>query len=411
MPKITKREVDALQLDPDKDVFLWDSGDGALKGFGIRMKKSGVASYLIQYRNEQGATRRLVLGRVGTLTASEARDLAKAKLSAVANGEDPSAQRKAARTAQTVSELCDWYLTEARAGNLLGRRGQPIKASTLAMDASRIEQHVKPLIGNRAVASLTLDDMERFQSDIAKGKTAKDRPRKGRTGRTSGGKGVASRTVGMLAAIFAHARMTNNPARGVKRFPDNKGDKFLTLEQIAALGKAMQAAEADGVSRVGIAAVRALLLTGCRKNEILALPKNWLDAPSKCIRFADSKTGKQIRPIGEAAAEFLACRVNGNEWLFPATKGEGHFVGLAGLLDDLCERAEIERISPHVLRHTFGSVAASLGYSELTIAGLLGHASRGVTQRYSHVPDKALLAAADAVSSCIADALNGRVAS
>src|SRR3954465_2815341 len=143
MPKITKRIVDAIRPDPaEKDVFVWDSGDGALKGFGIRMKPSGAASYIVQYRTGEGRTRRLAIGKVGTLTPDEARTEGREKLAAATKGADPSAERHAARTSITVAELCDQYLAEAEL---------KIKASTLAMDRSRIERHVKPLLGRRAV--------------------------------------------------------------------------------------------------------------------------------------------------------------------------------------------------------------------------------------------------------------------
>jgi len=147
MPKITKRALDALRPSLDgREAFLWDAGDGSLKGFGVRMKPSGVASYLVQYRNKEGRTRRLALGKVGTLAPDEARKLAGNTLSDVAKGRDPSADRHAIRGAMTVSELCDLYLVEAKAR---------IKASTLAADISRIETHVKPLIGRFTVRSLT----------------------------------------------------------------------------------------------------------------------------------------------------------------------------------------------------------------------------------------------------------------
>ena len=187
MPKITKRVVDALAPSPDRDVFVWDS---ELRGFGVRVKPSGAASYLIQYRNAHGQTRRLAIGKVGTLTPDEARGLARQRLADVAKGADPSADRHAARDAITMAGLCDWYLEQARAGRLLGKNGRRIKGSTLDMDESRIETHVKPLIGKRAVASLTLDDIERLQANIAEGKTAKarDRPRRTHYGREGCGR-------------------------------------------------------------------------------------------------------------------------------------------------------------------------------------------------------------------------------
>ena len=408
MPKITKRTVDGLCPDPaGRDRFLWDTGDGALKGFGVRVKPSGIASYIVQYRNKEGRTRRLALGRVGVLTPEEARREAGDKLKAATKGGDPSAERHAARSAMTVAELCDWYLKDAA-----GR----VKPSTLAMDRSRIECHVKPLLGRRTVAALTLADIERFQSHVAAGKTAKPRPEKGRAGRTQGGRGVASRTVGMLATMLELARrhsiIAENPSRGVRRFPDEKRRRFLSLDELAKLGKAMREAEAEGENRTGIAAARALLLTGCRRMEMLGLPWAWFDAPARCLRLGDTKSGAQLRPIGAAAVDHLLAQLRRNdcEFVFPSDRGDGHFVGLPRVLARLCARAGLADVTVHTLRHTFAAVAAELGFSELTIAGLLGHTVSGVTARYAHVPDSALIAAADHVASRITAALDGRSA-
>ena len=147
MAKITKRAVDALQPDKRVDVFTWDS---ELRGFGVRVKPSGVKSFLIQYRNVEGRTRRLVLGQYGALTPESARDLARDKLAGVAKGEDPSAERHAVRAGMSVSEMCDWYLEEAEAGRILGRNRRPIKRSTLKMDRSRIENSHQAAPGRSA---------------------------------------------------------------------------------------------------------------------------------------------------------------------------------------------------------------------------------------------------------------------
>ena len=221
MPKITKRLVDALRPDRNaKDIFVWDAGDGALKGFGIRMKPSGVASYLVQYRNKEGRTRRLVIGKVGTLAPDEARKLAGDALRAAAKGGDPSAERHAVRGAITLADLCELYLAEAKSR---------IKASTWVLDRSRIETHVKPLIGRLTVRSLTAADIERMKADIIAGKTA--RARRGRGGIVTGGSATAARTMGMLGTILEYARTSlkiikENPARGVKKPPDRKAAPF-----------------------------------------------------------------------------------------------------------------------------------------------------------------------------------------
>ena len=406
MPKITKRVVDALRPDDGgKDIFQWDAGDGALKGFGIRMKPSGAASYLVQYRNKEGRTRRLVIGKVGTLTPDEARTLASDALKAAAKGGDPSADRHAVRGAITVSNLCDLYLADAKSH---------IKASTLAMDKSRIETHVKPLIGRFTVRSLTAADIERMKADIIAGKTAKPRKKQGRGGIATGGPSAAARTLGMTATILEYAKrlklIKDNPARGVNKPPDRKQRRFLTLKEITKLGEKMREAEAAGENATALAAIRLLLLTGLRRMEALGLPRAWVDGHSRCIRFEDTKSGAQLRPIGAEAVKLIDMQPVDDDcpWVFPASHGDGHFVGLPKVLNRICASAGLEGVTLHVLRHSFAATAAEMGFSELTIAGLLGHSVPGVTARYAHVPDLALVAAADRVATRIASALDGK---
>ncbi len=295
MPKITKRVVDALRPDAGAEVFKWDS---EMRGFGVRIMPSGVTSYLIQYRTPEGRTRRMVIGRVGTLTPDEARKVAREKLIAAANGADPSTERRAVRKAMTVSELCDQYVADAK-----GR----IKDSTLAMDKSRIETHVKPLIGKLTVRSLTANDIERLKSDIMAGKTAK--PRKdGRGGTVTGGRGVAARTMGMLGTILEYARhplklIKENPARGLKKPSEGRQRRFLSMEEIAKLGVILRQADTMGENDSGVTAIRLLLMTGLRRIEALALHRDWIDVRTQCIRFPDTKSGAQLC---DRAAQSLA---------------------------------------------------------------------------------------------------------
>ena len=108
MPKLTKRIVDAV-TPLEKDVWLWDS---ELKGFGLRVKPSGVKSYLVQYRNAHRETRRHTVGKHGVVTPDEARREARQILAKVERGQDPSAERKAIRVAPDMNALIDKYLDE-----------------------------------------------------------------------------------------------------------------------------------------------------------------------------------------------------------------------------------------------------------------------------------------------------------
>ena len=408
MPKLTKRTVDGLQPVGGRDIFAWDS---ELRGFGVRVKPSGTKTFLIQYRNTEGRTRRCVIGQFGVLTAELARALAQKKLASVVDGKDPSAERRAVRGDLTISDVCDWYLQEAQAGRILGRNRRPIKASTLAGDRSRIETHIKPLIGNRVIDHLKLADIEGLQADIAAGKSA--RPRQpGRGGQVSGGAGTAGRCMTTLRSLLNHARrlglIETNPANGVRIVASQKLKRRLSAGEVRHLGKVMRQLEQEGEHPTGMAAIRALLMTGFRRMEVLGMRKDWIDVEGNCIAFPETKSGPQMRVAGDAALDHLAkqARTSNSPFVFPADWGDGHFVGIVRVLDRLCERAGLTEVTPHTMRHTFASIAASMGLSELTVSGLLGHGARGVTQRYVHL-DTALIIAADQVSAEVARLLDG----
>jgi len=144
--------------------------------------------------------------------------------------------------------------------------------------------------------------------------------------------------------------------------------------------------------------------------EALKLPRAWVDGRTRCIRFEDTKSGAQLRPIGAEAVKLIEAQSarDGCSWVFPASHGDGHFVGLPKVLERICANAGLDGVTLHVLRHSFAATAAEMGFSELTIAGLLGHSVPGVTARYAHVPDSALVAAADRVAARIASALDGK---
>ncbi|MDZ4271927.1 MAG: integrase arm-type DNA-binding domain-containing protein [Erythrobacter sp.] len=166
MSKLTKRSVDSMAIPAKGQAFLWDE---ELRGFGVRAMPSGLKVFVLQYRNEEGRSRRIVLGRYGVLTVEQARKQAIMKLGSVAGGADPAEERAQSRAAITIGEVCNWYLENAESRKLLGRRHRPIKASSLAMDRSCIETHIKPLIGTRQVRQLRTADIEKMQADIAGG--------------------------------------------------------------------------------------------------------------------------------------------------------------------------------------------------------------------------------------------------
>ncbi len=403
MNKLTKRIVETAALPTKGQSFIWD---GELRGFGLRIAATGTKTFVLQYRNEEGRSRRLALGRFGVFTVDQGRDLARVKLGEVAQGIDPADTRASKRGRLTVSEVCDWYLREAASERIIGRKRRPIKASTLYMDRSRIETHIKPLIGRRKVEALSPVDVEAMQADIAAGKTSKGIGT-GRGRVTTGGAGSASRSVSTFHSLLAHAvrlgLIEKNPAAGVRRMASKKRERRLSTDEIILFGATLRQAEADGEHPVGIAVTRLILLTGFRLNEAAGLQFDWLHPADGYVHFTDTKTDEQMRAIGQVAVRHILAqpRVVGCPYVFPSDAGDRQFTATDGVIGRVCKRAGIEGVTAHTLRHTFASVAGDLGFTELTIGALLGHAARSVTQRYIHVDD-ALKLAVERVSSHIA---------
>jgi integrase len=325
-------------------------------------------------------------------------------------GADPASVKKATRQARTVSELCDLYWADAEKGNLLTRRRTPKKASTLLSDKGRIERHIKPLIGQLRAAAVTASDIELFMQDVAEGKTAARAKTANRRGLSNvrGGRGVASRTIGLLGAIFSYAvrkgLRSDNPARGVARPADGRRTRRMNNDEYRILGLALRAAAKCNVWPPAIAVVKFLACSGWRTGEALALRWVEIDFSRRTASLTESKTGRSVRPLSQSACDVLSSMKSGGELVFPASRGDGQMTGFRSFWKRIARFGGLPPdITPHVLRHSFASLASDLGYSEATISALIGHSNHTITGRYIHSADSVLLAAADAVAQQTAD--------
>lgn len=400
MVKLTKRVVDGL-APGDKDYFQWDD---ELPGFGVRVWPTGRKTYVAQYRAGR-QTRRFKIGVHGPLTVEEARREAKTVLGDVARGEDPQLDRATQRKSMTIGDLVGKYFEAADQGLILGKGNKPKKATTLYVDRGRAKRHIVPLVGGRIAKDFTAADGTKMMRDIATGKTAtveKTERLRGRA-RVTGGAGTASQALTLLSGIFSYAVsegiISQNPLRGIKKPAVGKRTRRLDAKEYRRLGKVL--ASADDEIWQGVVGTKLFLLTGFRLSEIAGLMWSEVDERGSCFRLGDTKTGASIRPVGQAVFDVLstAPRVSGGTYVLPGPKKEdGFYTSLDEAIARLTAKAGLEGVTSHTLRHSYASVAGDLGFTEITIAALLGHAAGNVTQRYVHHLDSVLIAAAEKVS-------------
>lgn len=410
--RLTKRAIDAIELDPKREQFFWDDD---LPGFGLRVKQTGAKSFLVQFRNRHGRSRRLTLGKYGVITPEQARIAAKIALGDVARGGDPVEAKAAERGAMALSALCAEYMQKADTGELITRRGKVKKASTLYTDRGRIDRHIIPLLGRRSVREITSADIGRFLSDVIAGKTAANVKTKKR-GRAivKGGRGAGSRTLGLLGAIFAYAitqgYRSDNPCTGVVRPAGTKRRYRLDEAGYRTLAECLAEAEKKNEPWQAVAAIRTLALTGCRRGEVENLKRTEVDQRGCAIRLGDSKTDESTRPTGSAAFEALreALGKGNSAFVFPSPGDpEKPYRGLPKAFRRIIGD-KIPGLTPHKLRHAFGGAAEDMGLTVPTIGCLLGHAGHGVTAGYIYKVDPVLIAAANRVANYIARAMAGR---
>lgn len=194
-----------------------------------------------------------------------------------------------------------------------------------------------------------------------------------------------------------------NPARGAKRPADSHRIRRLSAEEYRQLGKALAEGHAAAEAAQGIAGTWLLALTGCRSGEIINLKWDEVDKEGSCLRLTESKEGASIRPAGQAVFEVLAQIEKKKDcpYVLVPVRGDGPFGSMARAWKRTFKRTQLTGVTPHTLRHSYASVAGDLGFTESTIAALLGHAAGSVTSRYVHHLDSVLVAAADKVAAAI----------
>lgn len=387
MPKITKRLVEGIT--PAKsDVFAWDD---ELRGFGLRLKPSGLRSYIVQYRNAHGRSKRLTIGEHGRLTAEEARKQARLILAEVETGADPAERREAARHAPTVEDLCARYLVE--------HADTRKKSRSAAEDRRMINLLILPVLRSRKVADVTRADIGRLHHSLRKTYYQANRVL-----------ALISKMMN-LAEKWGYRPDGSNPCRHVEKYKEAKRERFLSAEELTRLGEVLAEAECTATEFPSvITAIRLLVLTGCRLSEVLTLQWEFVDFANACLRLPDSKTGAKTVHLNAPALAVLARleRIEGSPWVIDGAKSGTHLVNLQKPWRRIRAKAGIPDVRLHDLRHSFASVAVGLGEGLPMIGKLLGHTQTQTTARYAHLAADPVKAATERVGAALVGMLSGQ---
>ena len=378
---ISRRTVDRLKA--DKDTVFWDS---ELLGFGVRVYPTGRKVYVVQTRAGGKDGKRVTVGRHGVITAEEARRRAALIVARIKAGEEPMPEPMAVTLANgpTVADLAAVYLDQVVAVRL--------KPASAKAYRGVIEKHILPALGRKPALSLDHAAVAALHHGLAETPA------------------MANRAVEMLFRIYRAAEERelipegSNPCRQIAMNRQRRHERFLTDEEFRRLGRVLDEAEQSGGSMARAAmAIRLLLLTGCRKNEILSLRWDHVDLEAREMRLGDAKTGPRTVQLSPAATAVLARgpRLNGNPHVIPGTRRGSRMSGLQRPWVRIRKSAGLEDMRLHDCRHSFASRALALGESLPMIGRLLGHSQVQTTARYAHLARDSVHEAARRVSDRI----------
>lgn len=377
--KITKRAIDSIKCD-GTDRFHWDRD---LPGFGVRVRATGRKFFVAQFR-AGGRVRRMTLGPVTAMTPDVARTRAMALLAEAKAGGDPAMQRDADRRAATVRLLGQRFLKDYVLDHC--------KESTAREYQRSVELFIDPRIGGRKVTEIQRKDIAELHHAMRKTPYQ------------------ANRTLGVLSKMFNMAEVWglrpdgSNPCLHVKRFKEEKRERFLSAEEFRRLGAVLDEILTDGSeTRSAVVAIRLLMLTGCRLSEIQKLQWAHVDLDAGELNLPDTKTGGRAVPLAPSAVRLLESlpRDDDNPWVIAGRKPGGHLTDLQHPWRRIRERAKLPDVRIHDLRHSFASRALALGEGLPMIGKLLGHTQVQTTARYAHLARDTVKASAARIGDSI----------
>lgn len=379
--KLTKTAVDAA-IPKDHDYELRDT---SVPGFILKVTPAGRKTFMLQYQTKSGIRRKPAIGRFGELTVEQARKIAQDWLAEVRQGNDPSAEKSAARAAPTMKQLCEKFIEEySKLHN---------KPNTVEGNELNIKNHIVPRLGRMKVHEVKRADISTFMTALS------DRPI------------IANRTLACLRKMFNLSEIWgyrpdgSNPCRHVQKYAEKGSTRFITDDEMRKLFTYLDGAERDGLEHPFLTlAIRLQFEFAARMSEVLSLEWSWIDLEQRRVTWPDSKTGDMIKPLSDEAHHLLseAPRFENSPFVCPSifnpaksmTANTYHHGWRRVLM-----RAGIPHVGTHGIRHRAATDIANSGVPLKIGMALTAHKTVAMFMRYIHNEDDPVRSAADVVAA------------
>ena len=369
------------KLDTEKETVFWDR---ELTGFGVRVYPTGTKVYVAQARGPKGP-KRVAVGRYGVVHAEQARQRAAMIITRIKAGDEAALKPKKPAGGPTVAELAGRYLAEYAAVRC--------KPKTLETVRTAVRKHILPALGKLPLTAVERAQVAEMHQRLCATPVAAN---------------MALRTLSLmyrLAGEWGLVPEGMNPCRSIAKHPERRRERFLTDKEFTRLGQTLdEVGTRGGATAPAVAAIRLLMLTGCRKNEILKLRWEDVALEENELRLPDAKTGARVVPLSPRAVKLLAelPRIEGNPWVIHGKRPGTHMTELDDAWQTVRARAGLSDVRLHDLRHSFASRALALGESLPMIGKLLGHAQVETTARYAHLTRESVRETAERIARSIA---------
>lgn len=387
----TKRGIDSLPShDPASASKETEYSDAECIGLHLRVSKAGRRFFQHRYRF-LGRKKCLTVGEFPAVSVQDARQIVSNHKALLARGKDPAEEKGKLRADMTFAEFADrHYLPHAKQHK-----------TTWDDDAQKITRRLNPVLGHLRLSTITSRDVALLH--------AKEKERT--TACTANH--LLSTLRRMLGLACKWGLLEKNPAAGQEKFREGPlRERYLGKEELPRFLAALDEQE----DRLSVAAIRLLLYTGSRREEILSLRWENVRRDEERLYLPKTKNGhSRTVHLNEKALAVLddlltkkeaEARTRNSAYVFPSRAGtkKGYIYDLRKPFEHACRAASVENLRLHDLRHTFASIAVSSGADLYAVQRLLGHRDIAMTQRYAHLAADDLKRATAGVSAMLDEA-------